>query len=124
MTLRQQFRGRFPFAASFLFATGLLTTLSTPGYAQYTVTNLVSNQNAIGANPADPALVNAWGLIELPTSPFWVSDNGTGLSTLYNSTGQKQALVVTSMTRCTVHCIRHGAWRWLLPISASSAMRF
>ena len=81
--------------ATLLLATGLLTTLSTPGYAQYTVTNLVSNQNAIGANPADPMLVNAWGITSLATSPFWVSDNGTGLSTLYNSTGQKQGLVVT-----------------------------
>ena len=95
MTLRQQSGRRFSFATSFLLATGLLITLSTPGYSQYTVTNLVSNQSAIGANPADPALVNGWGLIALATSPFWVSDNGTGLSTLYNSAGQKQALVVT-----------------------------
>jgi uncharacterized protein (TIGR03118 family) len=95
MTLRQQFGRRFPFAPSFLLATGLLTTLSTPGFSQYTVTNLVSNQRAIGANPADPALVNPWGITSLATSPFWVSDNGTGLSTLYNSAGQKQGLVVT-----------------------------
>ena len=95
MTLRQQFGRRFPVAASFLLTTGLLTTLSTPGYSQYTVTNLVSNQNAIGANPADPALVNAWGITSLATSPFWLGDNGTGLSTLYNSVGQKQGLVVT-----------------------------
>ena len=59
------------------------------------MTNLVSNQNAIGANLADPALVNAWGVTSTATSPFWVSDNGTGKSTLYNSVGQKQGLVVT-----------------------------
>src|SRR5205823_2067948 len=28
-------------------------------------------------------LVNAWGLASTPTSQFWVSDNGTGLSTTY-----------------------------------------
>src|SRR5260221_4950771 len=28
-------------------------------------------------------LVNAWGLVSTQTSPFWISDNGTGLSTLY-----------------------------------------
>src|ERR1700719_3697249 len=95
MTLRQQLGRRFPFAASFLLTAGLLTTLSTPGFSQYTVTNLVSNQNAIGSNPADPVLVNAWGITSLATSPFWVSDNGTGKSTLYNSVGQKQGLVVT-----------------------------
>jgi uncharacterized protein (TIGR03118 family) len=90
---------RFLFAASFLLATGLLPSLSTPAFAQYTVTNLVSNQSANGTNPADPDLVNAWGITSLAGSPFWVSDNGTGVSTLYNSLGQKQPsaqpLVVT-----------------------------
>jgi uncharacterized protein (TIGR03118 family) len=76
----------------------VLVCLATPGSAQYTVTNLVSNQTAIGSNPADPDLVNAWGLTSLAASPFWVSDNGTDNSTLYNSQGQKQALVVTIPT--------------------------
>jgi uncharacterized protein (TIGR03118 family) len=78
-----------------IVATLVLPSLSTPAFAQYTVTNLVSNQNANGSNPADPVLVNAWGITSLGGSPFWVSDNGTGKSTLYNSLGQKQALVVT-----------------------------
>ena len=95
MTLRHCFGRRFVFARLFLLATGFLPSLSTPAFAQYTVTNLVSNQNAIGTNPADPALVNAWGITSLATSPFWLGDNGTGKSTLYNSVGQKQALVVT-----------------------------
>ena len=95
MTLPCQFRRRFLFAASFLLANGILPSLATPAFAQYTVTNLVSNQNAIGANPADAALVNPWGITSAATSPFWVSDNGTGESTLYNSVGQKQGLVVT-----------------------------
>jgi uncharacterized protein (TIGR03118 family) len=48
------------------------------------VTNLVTDDPV--AHPAqitDPALVNAWGISHSPTSPFWVSDNGSGLSTLY-----------------------------------------
>lgn len=94
MTLPYWFGRRFVFAASFLLATGLLPSLSTPVFAQYTVTNLVSSQNANGTNPADPDLVNAWGITSLAISPFWVSDNGTGKSTLYNSIGQKQGLVV------------------------------
>jgi uncharacterized protein (TIGR03118 family) len=37
------------------------------------------------ANFFDVNLVNSWGLTETPTgSPFWVSDNGSGRSTLYN----------------------------------------
>jgi hypothetical protein len=83
------------FAAAPLFGAGLLACLAAPGFAQYTVTNLVSNQNAIGSNPADPDLINAWGITSLAASPFWVSDNGTGKSKLYNSVGQKQGLVVT-----------------------------
>jgi hypothetical protein len=74
-------------AASLLLTAALLVCVATPGSAQYTVTPLVSNQTAIGANPADPNLVNAWGLTSLAASPFWVSDNVTGKSTLYNSLG-------------------------------------
>ena len=57
-------------AASLLLTAGFLVCMATPGSAQYTVTNLVSNQTAIGTNPADPDLVNAWGITSLATSPF------------------------------------------------------
>ena len=95
MTLRGWFGRTVLSAPLFLLALGFLPSLSTPAFAQYTVTNLVSNQTAIGTNPADPLLVNAWGITSTATSPFWVSDEGTGKSTLYNSKGQKQNLVVT-----------------------------
>jgi uncharacterized protein (TIGR03118 family) len=48
-------------------------------YAQH---NLVSD-GAVPADLVDPNLVNAWGLVSSPTSPWWISDNGTGRSTLY-----------------------------------------
>jgi hypothetical protein len=51
-------------------------------FAQYTRTDLVSNQPGIAPNTDAEHLVNAWGLVQLGTSPFWVSDNGTGFSTL------------------------------------------
>ena len=60
----------------------------------YTVTNLVSDIQDAATNQ-DTDLVNPWGLVASATSPWWVSDNGTGLSTLYNGTGTKQSLVVT-----------------------------
>jgi uncharacterized protein (TIGR03118 family) len=53
------------------------------GLAQYTRTDLVTNSGA-GGTVADPHLVNAWGLVSTTTSPFWVSDNATGFSTLYS----------------------------------------
>jgi uncharacterized protein (TIGR03118 family) len=95
MTLPYRLGRRFLFAPLFFLSTVLLTSLSTPTFAQYTVMDLVSNQNPIGANPADPVLVNAWGITSLATSPYWLSDNGTGKSSLYTSSGQKQTLVVT-----------------------------
>jgi uncharacterized protein (TIGR03118 family) len=49
----------------------------------YVQTNLVSDQPGV-ALVTDPNLVNAWGLSASPTSPIWVSDNGTELSTLYS----------------------------------------
>lgn len=36
----------------------------------------------------DKSLVNPWGVSFSPTGPFWVSDNGTGVTTLYNGNGQ------------------------------------
>ncbi len=57
--------------------------------------NLVSD-GAVPADLVDPALVNAWGLVASATSPWWVADNGTALSTLYNgSTGAKLSLTVS-----------------------------
>lgn len=64
---------------------------SLPGYVE---TNLVSNIPGLAGN-TDANLVNPWGISSTPTSPFWVSDNGTGLTTLYNSVGTPQSLVVT-----------------------------
>src|SRR5229473_5714502 len=76
----------------------LLPTLT---FAQYTRTDLVTD-SGVGGTVADPHLVNGWGLTSLPGSPWWVSDNGTGLSTLYalnNSSegvsASPQGLVVT-----------------------------
>src|SRR5437870_10091865 len=74
----------------------LLLGASRPAAAQfYAQHNLVSD-GAVSADLVDPALVNAWGLVASATSPLWVADNGTGLSTLYNgNTGAKVALTVS-----------------------------
>ena len=71
-----------------------MIALSTNALGQYKVTDLVSNQP--GAAPVnDPNLVNGWGLTRAPASPWWVSDNVTGKSTLYTGTGAVVPLVVT-----------------------------
>ncbi len=74
-----------------------ITFLSTPVMAAaanvYVVTPLVSN-NGVPGTTVDPNLVNAWGLVAGPTSPWWVSDNGVDMSTLYNAAGAKLSLEV------------------------------
>jgi uncharacterized protein (TIGR03118 family) len=56
------------------------------GEGFYVQTNLVSDLPNI-AKYQDKNLVNSWGLVHSPTSPWWVADNGTGVSTLYNGNG-------------------------------------
>jgi uncharacterized protein (TIGR03118 family) len=76
--------------AALVLSVLVITTAS----AQYIRTDLVSNQPGVAPN-TDPRLVNAWGLVALPTSPWWVSDNGTGFSTLYNGAGLQTPLFVS-----------------------------
>jgi uncharacterized protein (TIGR03118 family) len=68
--------------------------VSAPAQAQYHLTNLASNQFNEHAANTDPLLVNAWGLARSATSPWWISDNLSGWSTLYNAAGTPQALRV------------------------------
>jgi uncharacterized protein (TIGR03118 family) len=60
----------------------------------YDQTNLVSDIPGMAAN-TDPNLKNPWGVSFAATSPFWVSDQVTGVSTLYNGAGNIVSLVVT-----------------------------
>jgi len=56
--------------------------------------NLVSDLPGWARN-TDPNLVNPWGISYGATSPFWISNAGTGTSTLYNTLGNKIPLVVS-----------------------------
>ena len=60
----------------------------------YAARGLVSSGYLAGA-AADLNLVNAWGLAASATGPWWVANEATGTSTLYDGTGQKRSLVVT-----------------------------
>ena len=65
---------------------------------EYQQTNLVSDLPGV-ALLQDTNLVNAWGMSFSATSPFWISDNGSGLSTLY---------AVTYNTNGTVKVVKQG----------------
>jgi uncharacterized protein (TIGR03118 family) len=53
----------------------------------YTQTNLVTSMKSLKARVHDNNLINPWGLVQGQT-PFWVSDNNAGVSTLYDGTGK------------------------------------
>jgi uncharacterized protein (TIGR03118 family) len=89
-------------ARTAVVAAGLVSSLlvlaSSAGAAgtlvAYNVYPLVADSSA-SAPLADSALVNGWGLSATATSPWWVSDNKTNLSTLYSGVGSKSATTVT-----------------------------
>jgi uncharacterized protein (TIGR03118 family) len=67
-----------------------------PAAAQFYVQHNLVSDGAVPADLVDPDLVNAWGLVASATSPWWVANNGTGTSTLYNgNTGAKVSLTVS-----------------------------
>lgn len=77
-------------AITVALSTGLLLaqqTVSADGRnGFYQQTNLVSDLPGV-AHVTDPNLVNSWGIVHGPTTPFWIADNGTGVSTLYTGAG-------------------------------------
>ena len=74
-----------------------LVFASSAALAQYTLTNLTSNQ-VRWAHNVDPLLVNGWGLVHGPGSPWWLSDENSGWSTLYDGAGNIQGLKVVIPT--------------------------
>jgi uncharacterized protein (TIGR03118 family) len=86
-----------PVGCKIAFSIGLafvLVLAQSTASAQYKIVTLVSNQ-AGKAPHRDQNLVNSWGLAFSEDGPIWVSDEGKGVSTLYNGNGVPQSLVVT-----------------------------
>jgi uncharacterized protein (TIGR03118 family) len=93
MISAKKFRlGTMAFAAAAVFLIGINPGTLVAAEFLYQQTNLTSNQPNVALN-TDPNLQNAWGVTFIPASlfpggsPFWVSDNNSGLSTLYSATG-------------------------------------
>ncbi len=69
-----------------LFAVSVISFTMPAAAEHYQQVNLVSDIPGL-AQVTDPNLVNSWGIAHPPTGPWWVADNGMGVSTLYNGTG-------------------------------------
>jgi len=92
--------------ASGLVAIGLpawAAAAGTPGSAaavpanSFKQTNLIANKASFGAKLVDKNLINAWGLAAGPGTPIWVSDNNSGLATVYSG-GIKGSAVSLDLT--------------------------
>jgi uncharacterized protein (TIGR03118 family) len=88
---RLEARKAFAITAA-LFCTIAVSSLA---HAQaYKGAFLVADQTGIAPN-TDPNLINPWGISFSATGDFWVANNNSGTSTLYDSNGVVQSLVVT-----------------------------
>ena len=74
-------------------AAAILAFTTAPAMAAYIQENLVSSVPGI-ALFTDSDLKNPWGIAHSGGSPWWVSDNGTNKSTLYDGGGVKRATIV------------------------------
>jgi len=61
---------------------------------EYSQINLVSDISGL-ANTTDPNLLDPWGVSFSATSPFWVSNQASGTTTLYDGDGNKRSLTVS-----------------------------
>lgn len=59
-----------------------LTTVSQAAANRYAQSNLVSDLPGV-AQLQDTNLVNSWGIAFSGSSPFWISDNNSGVATIY-----------------------------------------
>ncbi len=103
MTAAPQARPRGKWGSALALAAVALLVLAAPalgsgrGIGHYAQDNLVSNVPD-AAELLDESLVNAWGLAFSPTSPAWVADNGTDVSTLYSGANGTTAIAKNPLT--------------------------
>src|SRR5437879_9041598 len=108
-------------APAFSLQSASLQSAPSQLYAQH---NLVSD-GAVPADLVDAALVNAWGLVASATSPWWIADTGTGLSTPYNgNTGAKLGLTVSVAGAPTGIVFNGGSGFVVTSRAASGPARF
>jgi hypothetical protein len=89
----------------------------------YTVTPLVSDQAGV-APVTDPNLVNAWGLTAGPTTPWWVSDNGTDKSTLYRGSDGMPFPLVVDVPNAPTGTVFNGTTGFVLPTGGPARFLF
>jgi len=88
-----------------MLSLGLFSLAATLGAQQhYKQTNLISDIPGMAA-ATDPNLVNPWGMSRSSGSPWWISDNGPGLTTLYTGAGAAVALGQPCPAGTSINCV-------------------
>jgi uncharacterized protein (TIGR03118 family) len=90
----------------------------------YAVQALASDQPGV-APVTDPKLVNGWGISAGPTTPWWVSNQGTDSSTLYDEHGTRfppppKGPLVVSVPGGPTGQVYYGGTKFLVPNGAAS----
>jgi len=70
--------------ALIIYMPNRLASHATPGPTQFYAQHNILSDGFIPADHTDSNVVNAWGLVAGPTTPWWIADNGTGKTTLFN----------------------------------------
>ena len=60
------------------------TSINVPGPSQFYFQHNLISDGSVPADLTHPNLFNAWGLVAGPTTPWWIANNETGTTTLYN----------------------------------------
>jgi len=58
--------------------------VNVPGPSQFYLQHNLISDGFVPAVLTDSNMVNAWGLVSGPTTPWWIANNGTGTTTLFN----------------------------------------
>ena len=89
----QRLRVGLPALLTGLAASFVLAMPAAAAGGSYKVHMLVADRPGHAAQ-TDSNLVNGWGIVAGPSTPWWVADNGTDKSTLYDGSGNSIPLVV------------------------------
>ncbi len=108
----------------------LLAPASLPAASGYLVYNLIADQTGV-ADLTDSNLVNPWGITITSSSPFWLCDAGTGLSTVYTFSATASSVSTTKAaipaatsggsTACTGIVANATTTAFEVPVSGSSS---
>ena len=88
------------------------------------VLRALTSDGSVAAPLKDASLVNPWGLVAGPTTPWWTANNGTNTSTLYGGDGSKRPLTVTVDGGATGTVFNASATQFLLPGGAAARFIF